>query len=336
MGAAKKIASLGDLSGSQRAAILVMYLNPEVVRGMLSHMDARELEEIGSSMATLDSLSPDVIEQAVGEFVRELRDNGMIPQPGKEFALGTLPGLIDEGRRQRVRQRIRRDVSTAFVEFVATRNPETIATVLREEHPQTRAVALLLMDTENAGRVLKVMDEQERYELTTRMARIKTVPVELAEDVEEALLLSLKDGTRRWAPSGLDMAAQSVGRLGKRAQDALLEQIATTDRKLSGTLRRRMLPFDYLAELDDRAIQTMLRHIGRESLLVALAGSEPPIRERFLGNMSSRAAADMRDEIELLSPSNSEIRTAKEEMIQQAMTLADDGVINLGFDEEEE
>ena len=336
MAATAQLQRVQDLTGSQRAAILVMYLEPEVVRLMLSHLSGKELEQIGSSMAILNDLASHVIEEVVGDFVKQLRDSGMILRPGKEFALDVLPALIDDDRRIQVEQALRREVSTEFIEFVASRNPETVATVLREEHPQTQTIALLLMGTDNAGRVMKVMDEQERYELTTRMAKVTSVPVELAEDVEDAIFTSLRDGTRRWNPSGLDLAAQALGRLGKKAQDALLEQVATTNRRLSGTLRRRMLPFEYLAELDDRALQTMLRHVGRESLLLALAGSEPVVRERFLGNMSTRAAQDMRDEIDLLNPGNSEVRAAKEEMIQQAMTLADDGVINLGLDEEDD
>lgn len=325
-----------DLSGSQRAAILVMYLDPAVVRRLLSHLDVTELEQIGSAMATLDGVAPRVIEQVVGDFVMALRDNGMINRPGREFALEVLPSLIDEGRRNIVHRRLKREVSTDFVDFVKSRTPETVATVLREEHPQTCAVALLLMGTDNAGRVMKSLDEQERYDLAMRMARIKNVPIELAEDVESAITAALSEGTRRWEPNGLDAAAQAVGRLAKKQQDALLEQIATTDRRLSGTLRRRMLPFEFLAGLDDRAIQSLLRHIGRESLVLALCGSAPPIRERFLANMSSRAADDLRDEIELARPSNSETRAAKEEIVQQALTLADDGALNLGLDSGEE
>jgi flagellar motor switch protein FliG len=334
--AAARINRVQDLSGSQRAAILVMYLDPGTVRRMLSHLGSAELEAIGESMAGLEEIAPDVIERVVGDFVKALRDTGMIPRPGREFALDVLPSLIDDHRREHIVRRLRREVSTRFVEFVATRVPETVATVLREEHPQVRAVALLLMGTELAARVMKCMDEQERYDLSLRMARIRSVPTELAEDVEEALYTALREGTRRWNPRGLDVAAQTVGRLQKKAQETLLDQIATTDRRLAGTLRRRMLPFEALAELDDRTLQTMLRHIGRDSLILALAGSEAPVRDRFLSNMSSRAASDMRDEIDLKRPSPAEVRAAKEELVQTALTLADDGVIRLGLDADEE
>jgi len=318
-----------DLTGAQRAAILVMYLDQEVVKRLLEHLSTDELREIGLAMASVETIDPVAIESVVADFVRDLTSISLLPSTGKEYALGILPSLIDEDRRERIYGTIKREVSTDFRDYISTRPPRTVATILQDEHPQTQAIALLLAGPDNAAKILEHMDDQDRYEIAIRMTHIEQVPGELADDVEVSLRGALEDrGSDRWKVSGLDRTAQVLGRLGRPLQEPLLSCIAKHDRDLSETIRRRMVVFDDLSTLDNRSIQALLKNIDRSSLLVALRGADPTLRDMFLSNMSSRAASDLREELEIMGPvPRSEVNTAQEEIVQVALGMQEEGII---------
>lgn len=326
------------LPGPQRAAVLLMYLDRPAAQGLLSNLTAKELQEIGVSMGDIESIDPEIIESVVRDFIRDLHAISLVPTTGKEYALGVLPGLIDEQRRPRIYGALRRKLSDDFVEYIANRPPRTVATILMDEHPQTQAVALHLMGPDNAAKVLHFMDEQERFEVTYRMAQIEQVPGELADDVETSLWDSLEDrGHDRWKVEGIDQTASILGRLSRDVKDNLLERLSRQDEDLTDTLRKRMIVFEDLGSLDGKAVQLLLKNVERSSLLIALRGADQTMMDLFATNMSSRAATDLLEELELMSPlPKSEVMTAREEIVQMALSLQEEGVIRINSSMEEE
>lgn len=322
-----------DLNGIQKAAILVMYLEDDVARLILEQLSMDELEDLGMAMAEVDTVSLDVIEEVIADFVRDLYDVYMVPRTGKDYALGVLPGLLPEQRRDRVMGRLRRHISTEFEELIAARPPATVATLLLDEHPQTQAIALLLMGPDNAAIVLSYMDEEDQYDLSLRMARIERIPSEIADDVEASVRKALEErGTGLWSVEGVDSTAQMLGRMHSDFQQPILEKIAGTDFELSELLKRRMLLFKDLIKLDNKSIQAILKVVERQILLVALRGADNDVKDKFLSNMSSRAASDLRDELEIMAPvARSEVETAQEEIVKSALTLNEEGTIRLPF-----
>lgn len=322
-----------DLNGLQKAAVLVMYLEEEVAKKLLEQFDTAELEDLGLAMADVENVSVEIIEEVIADFIRDLYAVYMVPRTGKDYALGVLPKLLDSGRRDKVMGRLRRHISTEFQDYIATRPPATVATLLLDEHPQTQAIALLLMGPENAAIVLSYLDEEDQYDLSLRMARIERIPAELADDVEQSVRAALEDkGSGLWAIEGVDTTAQMLGRLHADFQQPILDKIAGTDFELSELLKRRMLLFKDLIKLDNKAFQSILKVVERPVLLVALRGADAALKDKFLGNMSSRAADDIRDELEIMAPvSRSEVENGQEEIVQAALTLAEEGTIRLPF-----
>lgn len=324
-------ATVGSLTGPQRSAILLMYLSRDTAKKVLQHMSNRELEEIGRAMVELPTVEPQVVETVVRDFVRALARSKVVPSSGKDFALGVFPELVGGERGKRVGGALRREYSTEFQDFCAKHSPRTIAALLQDEHPQTRAVALLMMGTETAARVLAELSDEERLDLSMRMARVEGVPASVADDIERAIRDALDESnTDRWTVTGVDRAAQVLGRLPPTTNEPLLTQIGESDPDLSSVLRRRMVTFKDLGNLDDRSIQTVLKSVERQTLIVALRGADQAMREIFLRNMSSRAAADLAEEIELLAPQpKAEVVRAQEELVQIVQKLAAEGVVRL-------
>ena len=318
------------LSGIEKSAILIMYLDREVARQLLRKMSDEEVKRIGIAISAVQQVEDVVIEQVVADFISTLREVNILPFSGRDFANKVLPGLVDEERREAVSGAIRRRVGSEFEEFVRGRSPVAVATVLAEEHPQVRAIALLRMGPENAAKVLATFDEEAQFDVTMRMARAERVSGELADEVERTVRRTLEDQDDPLPIGGTQVTARILSRLSKEANASMLTRMRDESADLAETVQRLMVTFDDLDCLDDRAIQALLRSVDRTDLVLALKGATVKMRDRFLKNLSTRASADLVEEIELLgSARRSAIKRAQENVTTTAQRLHQEGTIVL-------
>jgi flagellar motor switch protein FliG len=327
------------LTGSQRAAIMIMVLERPVAKSLLRQMNDEEIQAIGMAISEIDRVPPPIIEEVVREFVVELSDSLMVPQAGPEFVDQVLPDLIDPDRQGNIIPMLRRRVDRSFERFISMRDAAAVAALLRDERPQAQAVALSLMGPDNAARILKRFSAEEQREVVMRMARLKRIPGELADDVTGALRAALGSGDDQLQVGGVDATARILGQMRRSDNESILQDIEDENFDMADRLRRRMVVFDDLSQLNGRAVQALLKQVDRDVLLVALKSAEPAMQTLFFSNVSSRAAEDMREELELLEqPSRARIREARESIVAEALKLAEEGIINLnlGGDEEEE
>jgi flagellar motor switch protein FliG len=195
------------------------------------------------------------------------------------------------------------------------------------------------MGPDNAARVMKLMAEEDKGEVTVRMARLKRIPGELIDDVTLAITGALGRDDDFLDVGGVDRTARMLGRLPKTENDRILEVVADEDNPLAERLRRRMVLFGDLMTLTNRGIQTLLKQVDRDDLILALKGGTVAEVDRFLENVSSRAAEDIREEIEIMGPvPKSRTRSAQERIVATALKLAEEGSIYLaiGANEEDE
>lgn len=323
------VTDINDLSGTERAAVLIMYLEESTARALLEHIPADEVREIGFAMSGLERVDGTVIERVVGEFVIELTGAQMMSQRGHDYALNVLPKLVDPNRRRKLEGALKRRLSHDFEEFISTRPPAAVAAILLEEHPQTRAIALLMMGADNASKVMDHLDEDMRRDLLVRMARTDHVPGDLADEVEEAMCAALEDhGVERWSIDGISRTAKVVGRFDRDSQEDFFDDIAADAPQLSEELRKKLVVFEDLTVMDDRSIQALLTKIDREVLVIALRGANQQITDQFLRNLSSRARQDVQDEISILGPMpRARVEEAREQIVQEVLALADAGTI---------
>ncbi len=328
--------SAAELTGAQKAAILVMYIERDAARAVLRSLSDEEVKRVGVAIAGMREVPDDIVEAVVAEFIDQLRHVSLIPAVGPDFARNVLPGLVDEERRQRVAIAVRRHADD-FEQFIKTRPATAIAAILAEEHPQVRAVALLRMGPENAARVLACYSQEDQSDLTIRMTRAERVAGELADDVEVAIRRALLDIEDPLPLGGVENTARILGRMPRERNTAVLDQVREREEDLADDLARRMVSFEDLERLDARAIQALLRVVERPDLVLALKGAVQSIRDRFLSNLSTRAAADLREEIEMGGPARrSLVREAQDRIVAGARKLAEEGVIYLDFGESEE
>jgi flagellar motor switch protein FliG len=324
-----------EIAPLEKAAILVMYLDRESARSVLRHLSDEDVQKLGVTISAVREVDDALVESVVRDFLIDLRAVSVLPSSGKDFARSVLPGLVDEDRRTRVAGAIRRRVDDDFTTFVASRPPAATAAVLAEEHPQVQAVALLRMGPSNAARVLALFDEAVQTDLTMRMSKAERISGELADDVEQAIRRALKDQDDPLPVGGVESAARVLGRMPRERNTNVLSQIREKETELADRLQRLMVVFEDLFQIDDRGIQAILRVVDRAELVIALKGATNDMRDRFLKNLSSRAAQDLMEELEIAqSVRKSQIREAQEKIVMAAQKLADEGVIMLGQEQE--
>ncbi|MFT4977267.1 MAG: flagellar motor switch protein FliG [Myxococcota bacterium] len=327
------------LSGPERAAVMIMYLRNDIAKGILQHMDNDEIREIGMVISKVEHVPPSVIVDVVREFVNDLGENSAIPSTGPEFVNRVLPTLLDESRRDEIMLPLQRRVDRSFEEFITSRPPQAVAALLREEPSQAQAVALSLMGTSNAARVLRYMSEDDRREAVIRMSKLKHIPGEMVDDV----IHGIRDGLGpMWTPDpingpGVTDTARILVFMNSKQRESLLDDVEDVDPDLRDELERSMLQFSDLRAVSGRHLQVLLKNVERADLIIALKYAEEDMREYILSNVSKRAAEDYREEMTILDPvSKSRQSQSFEAITASANKLRESGDIYLPLGSEAE
>jgi len=208
-----------------------------------------------------------------------------------------------------------------------------VAELLRVEHPQIVAAILVHLDYDHAADVLKLFTERQRNEVLVRIATLDGIQPSALKDLNEVMgkVLSGSDRTRKTTLGGVKTAAEMINLMGNSIETSVLDYIREADNDLAQKIMDNMFTFDDLVDVDDKGIQALLKEVQSESLVVALKGAAPAMREKVFKNMSTRAAETLREDLESRGPVRvSEVEAEQKEMLKIVRRLADEGQIVLG------
>lgn len=251
-----------------------------------------------------------------------------------EFLKGALTKALGGDRAAALIERILHGGESNGLENLKWLEPRAIAELIKLEHPQVIALVLSYLDADQAGEVLQFLPQRTAGEALLRLAALDSLqPNALKElnDALEELLSGEQQSVQVSAMGGPKVAAEILNRLDTTLSNAILELLRTQDEELANKVQEQMFVFDDLINVDDRSIQVMLREISSETLILALKGANAQLREKFLRNMSKRAAEMLRDDMEAKGPVRlSEVEAAQKEILQIATRLEAAGQIQLG------
>jgi flagellar motor switch protein FliG len=208
-----------------------------------------------------------------------------------------------------------------------------VGELLRIEHPQIVAAILVHLDFEQAASVLKTFPERQRNEVLVRVATLDGIQPSALKDLNEVMGQVLAGGerSRKASLGGVKTAAEMINLMGTSVETAVLDYIREADNDLAQKIMDNMFTFDDLEKIDDKGIQLLLKEVQSESLVVALKGATPEMREKVFRNMSTRAAETLREDLESRGPVRvSEVEAEQKEMLKVVRRLADEGQIVLG------
>ncbi|WP_448662881.1 flagellar motor switch protein FliG [Sphingomonas sp. CJ20] len=327
-------------NGTERAAVLMMLVGEEEAAAILQKLDPDEVRLLGKAMFTVADVTEAEVEQVLDDFVFKARERTSVqfdPAPRIE---GILHRALGADRAESVLSRILPAQAAAGLELLQWFEPDEIAAMVADEHPQIAAVLLAHLDPDVAAQVFDHLPDAVQPQILRRIARLGPVPPEAIETLRT--MLKNRAATAK-APRGVQLggtreAAKILSGARKITEQRVMPKLAKIDREVARAIEEAMFVFDNLLELDDKNLSTLIRSIDSDVLVKALKGVEETVRNRFLGCMSSRAADGIRDEMEARGPMKlAEVLDAQKTMIGVARGLVKDGTLQMpgkGGDEE--
>jgi flagellar motor switch protein FliG len=322
-----------DDQGLENAAILLMSLGEEEAANVFRHLSPKEVQGLGETITKMKSISRERVDEVLEQFSRLAGEHSSLVGDTDEYVKSVLRKALGDDKATLLLDRITRGDDTAGIESLKWMDAVSVAELLRLEHPQIVAAILVHLDTEHAADVLKLFTERQRNEVLVRVATLDGIQPSALKDLNEVMskVLAGGDRSRKASLGGVKTAAEMINLMGNAIETSVLDYVREADNDLAQKLMDNMFTFDDLAALDDKGIQALLREVQSESLVVALKGATPEMREKVFKNMSTRAAETLREDLDGRGPVRvSEVEAEQKEMLKVVRRLADEGQIVLG------
>ncbi|MDZ7373501.1 MAG: flagellar motor switch protein FliG [candidate division KSB1 bacterium] len=320
-----------ELTGHQKAAILLIALGVEAASLLARHFSDQEIEAITKEMAALHDVPAQIIDRVVIEFYDMIRAREYIAQGGLEYARRILEQALGPKRANELLQRIERTSKLSGFEFMRRAHPNQILNLIQNEHPQTIALILSFVEPAQAARVILRLPEDKQKEVVYRMATMEQVQSELLSDLERALEMQLETMESSHATAeagGVKTVAEILNLAGKTAEKLILDEIEARNPELADKIRDLMFTFDDLILLDDRSIQRVLKEVDTRQMALALKGASEEVKQKIFKNMSERAATILREEMEYMGPVRlRDVEEAQRQIANMVRTLEEEGEI---------
>ena len=319
--------------GVDDGAILLMSLGEEEAAEVFKHLSPKEAQKLGAAMVALKNVSREKIDTVATRFNTEADEQSGIGPDSDAYIRGVLTRGLGEDKARHVLERILQPADTAGIEGLKWLDAKAVADLLKNEHPQIIASVLVQLERDHAAAILNLMSEQARNDVVMRIATLEGIHPSALLELDESItkMLSGSGRTQQGSMGGVRTAAEILNFVGTSSEGTILEAVRGVDDAIAQSIIDEMFIFDNLMDVDDRGIQALLKDVQSESLVIALKGASPELREKILKNMSSRAADMLREDLESRGPVRvSEVETEQKEILKIVRRLADEGTIVLG------
>jgi len=322
-----------DDQGIEDAAILLMSLGEEEAAEVFKHLAPKEVQRLGETIAKLKTVPRERVDGVLEKFNAVAGEQSMLVTDTDEYVKSVLRKALGEDKANLLIDRILQGADVTGIESLKWMDAGSVGELLRNEHPQIVAAILVHLDYDQASAVLKTFSERQRNEVMVRIATLDGIQPSALKDLNEVMSKVLAGGDRLKKASlgGVKTAAEMINLMGSSVETAVLDYIREVDNDLAQKIMDNMFTFDDLEKIDDKGIQALLKEVQSESLVIALKGATPEMREKVFKNMSSRAAETLREDLESRGPVRvSEVEAEQKEMLKIVRRLADEGQIVLG------
>jgi flagellar motor switch protein FliG len=331
-------ATLDDLSGARKAAVLMAALGSERAANVLQRLGEEEIEHLSMEMAGLNQVAAETTDSIFTELaVLTNQDAGVAG--GMDFARGVIERALGPERAAEVLGRLSARTERPPFDFLQRVPPERTAALLRSESPQTVALILASLQTTLAAQVLARLPERQQPDIAVRIARMGETSAQVVQQVEEVIRHKLTAVAEREysAAGGTKTLAEILNHSDRTTERAVLEQLAEADKDLAEEVRGMLFVFEDIVKLEERAVQQVLREADQKDLVLALRGAPDNVKEIVLTNMSERGAEMIKEEMEIQPPQRKrDIDAAQSRIVAVVRRLEEAGAIVIAGGEEEE
>jgi flagellar motor switch protein FliG len=320
-----------DISGIRKAAILLLTMDEEMSKEIIKDLEEDEIEAVGQEISRLRLIPHDVVTRVHDEFMKKIdgRKQNVVGGETKfkmliEKSLGAEKAELFLGNMES-----RKGMPG---EFLRTSDPRILANVLRGEHPQTIALVLSILTVRKACDLMSYLPDKVHREVITRMAYLEKVDKKIIEEIEAVLKEQLESlgAVEGRQIGGVEVVASILNQMDRKLESELLDKIEESDPTLAERIRQLMFTFEDLMKVDDRGMQVLLKEITSEDVGLALKGASDAIKEKIFGNMSERASAMLKEDLEAMGPVRvTDVERAQVKIAMIAKKLESEGKIVL-------
>ena len=328
-----------DEKGLENSAILLMSLGEEEASEVFKHLTPKEVQRLGETISKMKAVTRERVDGVIESFEKVAANESLLVTDNNEYVKAVLRRALGEDKAGLLIDRIMQGNDVTGIESLKWMDPSSVAELLRTEHPQIVAVILVHLEFDQAGEVLRLFSERHRNEVMVRIATLDGVQPSALRDLNEVMgrVLASGERTRRSNLGGVKAAAEILNLLGSGVETAVLDFVREADTDLAQRIMDNMFTFDDVEKIDDKGIQALMKEVQSESLVVALKGATPGLREKIFKNMSTRAAETLREDLDGRGPVRlSEVEAEQKELLKIVRRLVDEGQIVLagGGDEQ--
>ena len=322
-----------DEKGLNDAAIFLMSLGEEEAAEVFKHLSPKEVQKLGEAIARMRNVSRDKVNEVINRFADDAAAQSLLVSDTGNYVRSVLKRALGDDKAGLLIDRILQGGDVSGIESLKWMDPMSVAELLRNEHPQIIAAILVHLDYEQSAAVLMQFGDRQRSEVLLRVATLEGIQPTALKDLNEVLFKVLAGGDkiRKTSLGGVKAAAEIINLLANNSDAAVLESIRSHDPDLAQKIVDKMFVFDDISKLDDKGIQTVLRETASETLIVALKGASPELRDKILANMSARAASALREDLESRGPMRlSEVEAQQKEILKTVRRLVEEKQIAIG------
>ena len=325
--------SVGKLTGPKKAAILLLALGEEGASDVLKNLEDREIQQVGYYMARFTDVAPEELDNVLEEFYRKaaMQDQGVTINASGDFVKNALTKALGDDKAKDLVDNLKSSTDEGSLDSLKWLEPNMIAGFIVNEHPQTIALILAhLDDPEQTAMVLKELPENLQADVTYRMAILEAIPPGVIKEIEEVLAKELKaTGAASTAKvGGVESVAEMLNTMDKSTESRILATIEESNPDLAEQIRELMFTFEDLVLVDPNGMQTILKEVPQNDLVLALKTASDAVKEHIFSNMSERASDMVRDDLDALGPVRvADVDIAQQKLVKVARKLEEEGKI---------
>ncbi|QQE80803.1 flagellar motor switch protein FliG [Alicyclobacillus sp. SO9] len=293
-----------ELTGKQKAAVLLISLGPEVAAEVYKHLSEDEVEQLTFEIANLQKVDVDRREQVMKEFHDIAMANEYILTGGIDYAREVLVKALGAEQAEEVFNRLTSTLQVRPFHFVRQADPNQLVSFLQEEHPQTMALVLSYLEAEQAAMVLSALPQEMQTDVARRIALMNSTSPEVIADVEQVLenRMSMMSSFDSAQTGGVDAVVKILNNVDRGTERTIIDELGQFDPELSDEIKRKMFLFEDIVLLDDRSIQRVIRDVEPKDLQLSLKVVGDDVKNRVFDNMSKRMVETFREEMEFMGP----------------------------------
>ncbi|MBD5089411.1 MAG: flagellar motor switch protein FliG [Clostridiales bacterium] len=319
-----------ELSGLEKAAILLISLGPEKSVNVFKHLKEDEIEQLTLEIANTRSVSAQRKEQVMDEFYEVCLAQQYIAEGGITYAKELLEKALGSEKARDVIGRLTASLQVRPFEFVKKTDPTQLLNFIQDEHPQTIALILSYLSSSQASVIIAALPPEKQADVARRIAQMDRTSPDVIKEVEKVLERKLASLVNQdyTIVGGVDAIVEILNTVDRGTEKHIIESLEIEEPELADEIRRKMFVFEDILSLDDKSIQRVLREVDNNELAMALKGSTEEVQTVIFNNLSKRLAVMIREDMEFMGPVRlKDVEEAQQKIVNIIRKLEDSGEI---------